>query len=91
MTPKGGTQSKVLVGGYEGYFSFVTLFSWNRAPPCIVVGLEKYHGMYCGIIAAFIIISKLVFQCFLQVLSLVPRYLSFFPKGILAPWHGCPL
>lgn len=41
------------------------------SPPLpIVLVLQKHHCMYCGIIAAFIIISKFVFQYFLCVLSL---------------------
>lgn len=71
--------------------------------PCIVLALQTRLCTHCGIVAVFIVISKLVFQHFLRVLSLVPRYVSVFPKrhsSILAwlPfvnsleklfWHAC--
>lgn len=47
--------------------------------PCIVLVLW-HASVHTGIIAVFIVISKLVFQHCLRVLSLVPRYVSVFPK-----------
>lgn len=80
MTPNTGSQSKVLMPAYEGISVlevFVILFLWNKAhPPCVVLVLQKYRSIYYGIIAAFIMISKLAFQCFLHILSLVPGYIS---------------
>lgn len=82
MTPNTGSQSKVLMPVHEGLSvleALVILFLWNRAPPRIDLVLQKYHCMYCGIIAAFIIIAKFVFRCFLHVLSLAPRYIPLLP------------
>lgn len=80
MTPKTGSQSKAFVPAHEDLSvleALVILFPWNRAhPPYIVLVLWKYHSMYCGIITAFIMISKLAFQCFRRILSLVPGYIS---------------